>query len=197
MKKKHAAILSAIHEHLHASWPERQLEFFKWDLGAIKKNVPYFRVARIRPREPNEPKKSWVYVSLGMSLAASSPHEPIELFLLSPFEEALHVELLAMVANYCFESKTSLFLNRVFNIGRPWLEGSTCSHLLISLPYTLGPKVEWMMMPPGQHSVRFLWALPITANEAAYAKAQGVEALEQLFDSHRINPVDPNRASVV
>ncbi len=193
-KKKHVTVQSAIHDHVHDVWPGRQVEFFEWTLGPITRNVPDFRVARI---DPAEPRQAWVYMSVGMSFAAKCPQHPIELFILAPFEEALHVELLAMIANYCFESKTSPYLNRIFNIGRPWCEGSECGHLLISLPYTLGPKVEWKTMPRDQPPIRCLWALPITSKEAAYAEKEGVEALEQLFDKHRINPVDPERRSVV
>lgn len=193
-KRKHVIIHSAIHEHVHDVWPGRPVEFFEWTLGPITENVPDFRVARV---DPIEPRQAWVYMSMGMSFAAACQEHPIELFILAPFEEPLHVELLAMVADYCFETKTSPYLNRIFNIGRPWCEDSECDYLLISLPYTLGPKVEWKTMPRGKPPIRCLWALPITSKEAAYAGKEGVEALEQLFDKHRINPVDPKRRSVV
>lgn len=169
------------------------MDWFTWELGPIREVLPHFRVARVQPLKKSQP---WAYVSCGMSSIIRCHTEPIEAFVLSPIEEALHVELLAMIAHFCADMKLSFGLNRILDIGRPWLEGSSCDHLLISLPYPFGPKLEWLELPKGK-KVRFLWALPITRDEAAFARAEGVEALEQLFDLHRINAVDPNRPSVV
>jgi len=45
--------------------------------------------------------------------------------------------------------------------------------------------------------VRFLWLLPITAGEAAFARTRGVDALEDLFERERIDTLDVQRRSVV
>lgn len=182
-----------IRDHVKNVWQGREIEYFSWDLGPIKKVLPDFRVARVRPKKESE---SWVYVSQGMSAIHRPNVGRLEVFVLSPKEEALHVELLAMVAHFCADPKLSLDLYSILDIGRPWIEGGSCNHLLISLPYTVGPRLEWMKPQDGE-AVRFLWALPITKAEAGFARRNDVESLEQLFDEHRINPVDPGRASVV
>lgn len=183
-----------LHNHIHKVWPGQKLDFFSWELGPIVNSMPEFRVARV---EPSQTEKKWIYFSTGLSEVVKFDGYGLELFLLSPWEEALHVELFAMLANYCCDSTTSkLGLNSIFDIGRPWLENSSCDHLLISLPYTIGPRVEWPVCEIG-YKIRVLWILPITANEASFAKLHGVEALEKEFDKHRINPVDPYRSSVI
>ena len=48
-------------------------------------------------------------------------------------------------------------------IGEPWLPGSACDHLLVSLPYPFGPELE-MCRWDGGHA-RLLWLLPITEAE--------------------------------
>ncbi|MFC9492563.1 suppressor of fused domain protein [Streptomyces hydrogenans] len=80
-------------------------------------------------------------------------------------------------------------------IGEPWLPGSACDHLLISLPYLHGPELEHCPVPGGH--ARVLWALPVTAAEMDYRREHGNEALERLFDEHAILPNDPKRPSVV
>lgn len=183
-----------VHAHAHHVWPDRKLEGYSWGLGPISESMPEFRVFQMQPATPDQ---SWVYLSSGMSMAVQAEGVGLELFVLSPVEEVLHVELLAMLAHYgCEPTRPEIGLHSILNLGRPWLEGSACEHLLISLPYTLGPRVEWMESE-GEPKTRILWLLPITAQEAAFARQHGVEALEQEFDRHKINPVDPNRPSVV
>ncbi len=182
-----------VRKHIQSVWGDREVEYFSWELGPIRKTLPEFRVARVRPLNKNQ---SWVYVSEGISAVCKPETCRLEVFVLSPWEEALHVELLAMIAHFCADPNFNVALHSILEIGRPWLEGSLCDHLLISLPYTVGPSLEWMK-PQNGEVVRFLWALPITKAEAEFARENDVESLEQLFDKHRINSVDPGRSSVV
>ena len=78
-------------------------------------------------------------------------------------------------------------------IGEPWIEGSACDHILVSLPYPYGPMFEEV---PGTH-VRYRWLLPITAREAAYACEFGVDELERHFESAEIDFANPARSSAV
>lgn len=50
------------------------------------------------------------------------------------------IELLAMTVYYNRTGK--LGLGQTVPIGEPWLPGSTCDHLLISLPYPFGPDLQ-------------------------------------------------------
>ncbi len=182
-----------VHRHIKSVWEGRDIEHFSWELGPIKEVLPEFRVARVQPQNKSQ---FWVYVSEGMSSVFKPNTGRFEVFILSPWEEALHVELLAMIAHFCADQKYGFGLHSILDVGRPWMEDSLCNHLLISLPFPVGPRLEWMRPQKGD-VVRFLWALPITKAEAAFARENDVESLEQLFDKHRINPVDPGRTSVV
>lgn len=101
-----------------------------------------------------------------------------------------------MIGHYCALPDSSVKVNDTLKIGWPWIDGSSCDHVLLSLPYTLGRSFEWMDEVVG-NPVRFLWALPITEKEAEFAFKNGVESLERLFESEKINPLDPYRKSVV
>jgi hypothetical protein len=115
--------------------------------------------------------------------------------LLSPNESALHVELLAMVTNFHADERYRLALGQTINIGRPWVEGSSCASLLVSLPYSLGSAFEFC--DGGEPEIRYLWLVPVTAAEADFLNRNGLEALERRFEEARINAVDANRKSVV
>ncbi|MFF7314053.1 suppressor of fused domain protein [Streptomyces sp. NPDC008137] len=79
-------------------------------------------------------------------------------------------------------------------IGDPWVPGSICDHLLISLPCLHGPDLEHCAVPGGH--ARIVWTLPVTTAEIEFRRSHGHEALEQLFDEAEIIPTDPFRASV-
>lgn len=134
----------------------------------------------------------WVYATIGLSLATAP--SPIELFLLSPSQSSLHVELLTAIAYY-HQTGEQLGLGHTVNFGRPWLPHSQCDHGLISLPYTFGPSLEWAVNKQGR--TRVLWLVPITQGERAFKVNAGQDALEDLFESRGFNYLDPARPSVV
>jgi hypothetical protein len=71
----------------------------------------------------------------------------------------------------------------------------TLEHFLVSLPYPFGPQLEHLSI--SGHNVRLLWLLPITTSERDHKRANGVEALETLFDAAEITYWDPKRRPVV
>jgi hypothetical protein len=178
--------------HLRQIWPDRSMDLFSWELGPINEVLPDFLVCRIAPLTPQEP---WVYVTIGASKIHIGESYSIEFVLLAPDDNARHIETLAIVAYYQATRKDKLNVGRVVNCGRPWLGNSTCEHLLVSLPYPFGPSLEWYHTNKGDH-VRFLWLLPITASEATYASACGIESLERRFDECEIDAIDPCRQAV-
>ncbi|MFE9467493.1 suppressor of fused domain protein [Streptomyces virginiae] len=74
------------------------------------------------------------------------------------------IDLMAMIAYYhCGGHR--LGLEHSMPIGEPWTPGSSCDHLLVSLPYPYGPELEHCRVPGGH--VRVLWALPVTGASPA------------------------------
>ena len=177
--------------HLDGFWPGRVHQEFVWTLGPIAQSLPRFRVRRIAPAGRRDP---WVYVTVGAWEATAGDPHGTEFFLLSPSENARHVELLAMVANFHADARYRLTTGSTMNIGRPWMEGSSADHLLVSLPYPYGPALELCQLR--ERHVRFLWLVPITAAEAGLARTQGLETLERLLEQSNADVISPVRRSL-
>jgi hypothetical protein len=177
--------------HLDGFWPDRVHEEFVWTLGPIGRSLPRFRVRRIAPAKRRDP---WVYVTVGAWEATADDAHGTEFFLLSPSEDARHVELLSMVANFHADARYRLTVGSTMNIGRPWMDGSVADHLLVSLPYPYGPALELCQLR--ERHVRFLWLVPITAAEANLVRGQGLEALERLLEQSKVDVISPKRRSL-
>jgi hypothetical protein len=122
---------------------------------------------------------------------------PVELHLFSPREYDGHIELLTVVAHY---HVTGHPLDRgcSVNFGRGWFPESHLTYGLITRPYPDGPALEHFS-EKGNHSrsVNCYWLLPITKSERDHKKHSGTEALETLFQEHRIEYWNPQRLAVV
>ena len=169
-----------------AFWGTQTAEHF-WDKGR-----PLPHACRILEYAATESRPYWVYATCGMT--PLSEHRALELFLLSPVQSHLHVELLTAIVHY-HQTEATLNLGHTVNFGRPWLDQSECSFGLISLPYLFGPKLEHANI--AGRPTRLLWLLPITAEEKRFKVQAGVDALEQAFESHYFNYLDPLRKPVV
>jgi hypothetical protein len=181
-----------LRQHLERFFKGRRHEEFTWTIGSIQRSLPRFRVRRIEPAKPDQP---WAYVTIGAWEATVNEPHGTEFLLLSPTENPLHVELLAMVANFHADPPYRLAVGHTMKIGRPWIEGSTSDHLLVSPPYPYGPGLEHCYVD-GRH-IRVLWLVPISTAEAALVADQGLEALEALLEERGVNVLDPTRPSVV
>jgi hypothetical protein len=151
---------------------------------------PGFHVLEVAPEGPGG---CWTYAT-----ARRSPEgaDGLEFVLTAPVSDSRFADLLAMVVAYHRDpADRPLDIGHSLPIGEPWLPGSACTHLLVSLPYLHGPGLEHCPLPGGGHA-RFLWLLPVTESEITYRRTHGTEALERLFDQVGINPVDPHRAPV-
>jgi hypothetical protein len=134
----------------------------------------------------------WSYATCGMCCQPDAV--ALELHLFSPVETESHVELLTSVAHYHLTG-AYLDLGHVVNFGRPWLPNSLCGHGLVSLPYLDGSRLEWLSSRVG--TVRFLWLLPITSQEAKFCSENGLEFLERKFESESFDYLNPLRSSVI
>ena len=182
----------ALGDHLGRVWPGHSAREFTWGVGPIGRSLPHFRVMRLEPPPGGGP---WVYASLG-AWEVSVSGDPREFFILAPREDPIHVETLAMLANYHADAtKPAVDLHHTLDLGRGWVDGSPLTHVLVSLPYTEGPRLEWCEV--NGRRVRFLWLLPIWEEEARLARAEGWEALEGRLETSGIDPLDAHRRSVV
>lgn len=186
------ALIFEIREHLARFWPEATVCDVNVPQGPVQQLLPDFRVVRIAPTDR---KQALIYCTVGASLAEEADHVKHEFFLAVPIVNDEHATTLAMLANVHADSRYRLDVGRVVAIGEPVVPSSRCDHLLISLPYPYGPKLEWLETAYG--CVRFLWTLPITEKEAHFAREHGAEALERIFDQRRIDYLDFRRFSVV
>jgi hypothetical protein len=121
----------------------------------------------------------------------------LEFLLIAPDEAERHVLSIAMNAYYHANPDVSFRLDHghTVPIGEPWSPGSPCDHMLVSLPYPLGPDFEVCEWDGGH--ARLLWLLPITEAERDFKAEHGLEALEQRFDDAALEYWDAARASVV
>ena len=178
-----------LENHVREFFAGHDVAKLMWTSGPIQTRLPRFRVLRVAPG----PKaKLWVYVSLG-AWEVGPDDASLEFMIFAPAESSRHVELLAMNAYY--HSNHHLGLGHTFPIGEPWLEGSTCDHMLVSLPYPFGEKLEICELD-GQH-VHLYWNLPITLAERNFKAENGLEALEELFEKRGLEYWCVDRNSVV
>lgn len=190
----YATVQTTIREHVSKSWPGHPLEAFAWMQGPISRALPHFRVLRVQAAHMNEP---WVYISCGVWASETKADHRFEFAIFSPTESPVHVETLAMLANYHADEQHVLSPGDVVQIGRPWMDGGTCDWLLVSLPYPFPIGFEHLAVPDTTMRIRFLWLVPITDDEAAFTKQYGVEALESQFEAAGINYLNPSRRSVL
>ncbi|MFG2621859.1 suppressor of fused domain protein [Streptomyces sp. NPDC048507] len=156
-----------------------------------RRAVPGLRVLVVSPGPRGD---SWAYVTAGCWAAMAEDGRGPEFVMTARVRDERFVDLMVMLADY-HRGGHRLDLEHSMPIGEPWVPGSACDHLLISLPYLHGPDLEHCPLPAGH--ARVLWALPVTAAEIEFRGREGHEALERLFDDAEIAPVDPFRASVV
>jgi hypothetical protein len=175
--------------HYERVW-ESSATIKRWTKGPSWEISAEFCVLEFQPTVRRD---MWTYATCCMS-DPNGP-QPLELHLFSPKENVDHVELLTAIAHY-HRTGATLGLGHSVNFGRPWFPGSKCSSGLISLPYLDGPNLEWLSLREEKRA-RFLWLIPVTPEEIALKKAEGLEALEQRMERLGFNYADPLRSSVV
>jgi hypothetical protein len=182
-------VCGAVDEHVRRFFRGHQVGAFTWSAGPILSVNPHFRALRVAPAEPGG---LWEYVSVG-GWAASGQGRGLEFVISVPAETPRAVELLAMTVYYNITHP--LGLGHIIPIGEPWLPGSACDRLLVSLPYPHGPRLQTCHR--GDLHVDVLWLLPITVAERDFIVENGQEALESRFDEARLQYWDIHRRSVV
>lgn len=180
-----------VHRHVRDFFVGHETGVHAFDRGPIQQVLPGFHVIKANPG-PLLGRPSYVSVGLGFPDALYDEH--FEFVTVAAEPSGRHVELLAMTAHYHLTGER-LGLGHTFPIGEPWVPGSSLDHMLVSLPYPFGPKLESLIAD--DHEVRILWLLPISNSEREYKKREGLEALETLFESAALEYWNPNRRPVV
>ncbi len=179
----------AVRQHLQTYFTGHTRREHVWTLGPALDVYPQLRIAEFAPG----PKSNlWVYATIGGFEACCDPC--LEFVLTAPEHDLRHVELLMMTAWY--HGRRTLGTGHTFPIGEAWLPGSACDAFLVSFPYPFTESLELCHLPEGGH-LHFRWLLPITPAERAFKVREGVEALEQRFESSELLYWEPGRSSVV
>jgi hypothetical protein len=182
----------ALREHLHNRFPDIDVSVLAPARGPVHERVPGLHILSLAPPEGGR-----LYVTAGLWDATQEHGHGLEFVLHAPVAaDDVHVETLTMVAYYhAAGGNHTLDHGHTVPIGRPWVRGSTCDHLLVSLPYPWGQELETCTVPGGH--IRVLWLLPVAEAEKTFRHTHGLEALEQRFETAGIIPTDRRRTSVV
>ena len=132
----------------------------------------------------------WVYASVG----AGSEGGGQEFFVVGPRDDDGHPETVTVVTHYA-STGPGLGVGHTVDLGKAWMPGSVCDHLLLSKAWLEPPELHWFRL--GAIETRCVWLLPITRAEREYKRAHGLEALELLFEREGVRYWDPARGSLV
>lgn len=185
-------IARQLYDHVSTAFPVRRVDNVRWAGGGLVENVAELSVVRVVPPDATEP---WLVLSAGASAETMEEGYGLEFYLLARGEPEPAVRLVSMVAQIHADPRYPLSLGQVIEIGHPWLPGSTCDHLLVSLPGPFGDEFEWSSA--ADHTARLIWLLPITAAEAKLAKDQGFQALQERLGAAEVDPTELQRRSAV
>ena len=185
-----SAYAQRIIQHFEKVWA-RSANRRRWEFGPIRELPTDFCILEFAP---SPSRNMWTYATCCMSQVEDAPQ--IELHLFAPEASDLHVELLTTIAHY-HRTGCKIGLGDSVNFGRPWLEDSTCSFGILSLPYLDGPQLEHLIVPELHMDVECYWLIPITQQEVEYKKRVGVDRLEKDFEESSFDYIDPKRKSVV
>jgi hypothetical protein len=186
-------VCGALEEHVRRFFLGRTIEAFTWAAGPILDQNPHFRVLRVSPGSPGSPGELWTYISVGGWAATSDENYGLEFLVCTGSADMRAIELLAMTVYYHRGGK--LGTGHTLPIGEPWLPGSVCDHLLVSVPYPFGPDLQTCHV--GDRHVDFLWLLPISEAERAWKVSYGLDALESRFEATGLRYWQVDRASVI
>jgi hypothetical protein len=125
--------------HLHDRFPGCEVAVLPPAPGPIHDLVPSLHILSLTPTEGGQ-----LYATAGLWEATHHGGHGLELVLHAPAaDDEVHVETLTMVAYYhATGGDYELDHGHTVPIGRPWVHGSKCDHLLVSLPYPWGPDLE-------------------------------------------------------
>ncbi|MFT3899596.1 MAG: suppressor of fused domain protein [Gordonia sp. (in: high G+C Gram-positive bacteria)] len=97
---------------------------------------------------------------------------------------------LAMLAATPMVEGLILVDDALVDLGAPLWDGSPFTAVLLA-----DDDLEPLVLPEPAEAVRFLRAVPVTANEAAWVRLKGAPALREAWVEAGIDPLDPERVA--
>ncbi len=180
----------SIREHAYGYFADATINEHQWRDRTMTQFFPNFRVLEISPGSNS---RFWTYVSSGTGKVKHANDRLTEFSIITGTQDFRQVQLLGMNAVYYMEHH--LELGDSYAIGDPWVDGSKCDHMLISLPYPYGQ--DWEICNLENEHLHIYWLLPITNAEHDYKVKNGAEALEELFEKVGLEFWKTDRQSVV
>src|SRR5262245_47011483 len=122
-------MVEAVEIHARRFFRGHSIRFHTWP-GPVEQRLPGFLVMEVGPG----PRTAlWTYLTVGAHQVRIVEHAN-EFFVLGPDANDAHVELATMTAYYHAkpDARDRLGIGHTVPIGRPWLPGSTCDHVLVS-----------------------------------------------------------------
>lgn len=184
----------AVQEHVLAHFSYADVVEYSWEQPPMPEVLPHWRCYAVGPVGPAQRS---AYVTAGAWEAQPRVEAGVahEFILHSPVQTEEHVELLAWVSTYSLEARFDVRYGTTLAVGRPWLPGSACDHLLVGRPYSYPDEFEYLSLDG--LVVHFLWLVPITRAEAEWCGEHGRERFEDLLEESDAEITDPGRPSLV
>lgn len=136
--KRSQRAIAGVEAHVRGFFTGHMITVSDYDLGPGRREaVPHLRVLTVSPGPRAD---SWAYVTAGCWTTVETDGHGLAFVLTAPVRDERFADLLAMTAYY--HADHHFDLEHSLPIGEPWLPGSHCDHLLISLPYLHGPDLS-------------------------------------------------------
>jgi len=179
-----------IHDHVQRFFAGHKINDRQWVGTYVSDLYPDFRVLEI---EPGPRSGNWNYMSSGTWEVAQEGAGLTEFMIITGKPSLRQIQILTM--NHVYHRDENLMLGSTYPLGEPWVKGSNCNHMLVSLPYPYGPDFEICAIGDGH--LHIYWLLPITEREHDYKVQNGPDALEEVFETKGLKYWKTKRKSVI
>ena len=179
-----------IQKHVQRFFAGHKVKEQQWAQSYVSDLYPDFSVLEI---EPGPKDRNWRYVSSGTWEVAQEGAGLTEFMIITDKPGLRQIQILTM--NHLYHKDHNLMVGDSYALGAPWVKGSNCNHMLVSLPYPYGPDFEICAI--GDCHLHIYWLLPITEREHDYKVRNGADALEEVFEANGLEYWKTKRKSVI
>ena len=167
---------------------ERHIQMFYQSAGESVSSSDSVSILSIPPNYRRN--KMWSHFTIGLP---ESVDADLELFIYSRTNNSDIKQTLTNVEDYI--KSNTVELEDVIPLSEPWLPGSKCKNLLVSLPHLEGEALERFNYR--NNITHLFWLIPITEEEKRYREEFGIEALEHVFEEKKVQYANVKRQSLV